>query len=239
MSAIVAQPDATDVENIDRCPACDRVGLWWIDREANRYHCLECYRQGRATGPDAAHIAVHRQEARMMSNEELHSRRSDAEWLVTLADLDDEYPAYINAHSQLNSLAIMAAVDAELAWRERKGISKPATSLGWPKAFLDDLKARVSIESQVAQTVTLRRQGASLEGICPFHNDRNPSLVVWPDSGRFKCFGCQLSGDVIAWAQAANRMEFRQAVHMLAAYAGVDMPRKTKVQTVIRERGRS
>ncbi len=96
---------------------------------------------------------------------------------------------------------------------------------------LEDLKQRVSIQSLVEQTVDLRPSGASLKGRCPIHDDHSPSLVVWPDSGRWKCFGCQLGGDIFSWAQAVNHMSFRESVCLLAAVAGVEMPAKATKST--------
>ncbi len=177
------------------------------------------------TQPTREHIEQERKALRLHSQEELHTTRVTYERVLMLADAEaDEYPAFVTENGRIRALAIIAAVDVELAWRQSKGIVFPQSSLGWPEAFLRDLKSRVSVESLVEQTVTLRRRSASLVGLCPFHDDLNPSLVVWPDSGRWKCFGCQVGGDVISWAQAANRLDFREAVHLIAAYAGVDMP---------------
>jgi hypothetical protein len=177
--------------------------------------------------PDAEHVAVHRQTARLMTVNEAGQWRSEAEWLLILADAEiEDYPPNITVNSRLNAHAIVAAVDLELDWRKHKGIAHPADSPRWDKAFLDDLKARVSIQSQVEQTVALQRSGARLKGLCPFHPDKHPSLVVYPDDGGWHCFGCGAHGDVITWAIFVNRMDFREAVHLLAAFAGVDVPSK-------------
>ena len=163
----------------------------------------------------------------MFSNEELHAWRADAEWLATLADVEaGDYPLHITENSRVNSVCVIAAVDAELAWRESKGISKPTSPLGWDRTFLDSLKMAVPIEEEVSRSVSLKKRGTSLSGLCPFHNDRNPSLVVWPDSQRWRCFGCGVHGDVFSWVQAITRMSFSESVHYLAAMAGVDMPKR-------------
>lgn len=186
--------------------------------------------------PGAEHIAVHRQAARLMTKQEAGQWRTDAEWLLMLADAEsEEYPANITENSLVNALAIIAAVDAELAWRKRKNIAHPADNPRWDTAFLSDLKQRVSIESMVAQTVDLRPSGARLKALCPFHSDKSPSLVVYPDDGGFYCFGCGAHGDVFTWAMFVNRMSFSEAVHLLAAYAGVDMPTAT-TPTITRRR---
>lgn len=170
-------------------------------------------------------VRVWQSDARMKSNEELYAWRSDLDWCITDAEVDDECEPLLNENSIINSVAAIAAIDGELQRRERHGISRPMSSLGWPREWLDELKSRVRLESIVEQTVALQRRGNSYSGICPFHADKSPSLVIWPDSQRWRCFGCGLAGDVLTWVQAVNRMEFRDAVHVIAAYANVDIPK--------------
>ncbi|MBU0490417.1 MAG: hypothetical protein KKB13_01075, partial [Chloroflexi bacterium] len=83
------------------------------------------------------------------------------------------------------------------------------------------VKATHAIADVVAgYGVALRRRGRGLAGRCPFHDDRTPSLMVWPQEGRFKCFGCGAGGDVIAFVQRAEGCDFRTAVAHLASWCG-------------------
>jgi hypothetical protein len=62
--------------------------------------------------------------------------------------------------------------------------------------------------------------------LCPFHPEKTPSCAVYRESGRWKCFGCQNSGDVIAAVMKLDGLEFVEAVLSLAREYGVDVPRR-------------
>ena len=67
-----------------------------------------------------------------------------------------------------------------------------------------------------ARGIKLTRHGADLLGLCPFHNDRNPSLVVTPTKNLWHCLGaCSTGGTVIDWVMRAEGVSFRHAVEML------------------------
>jgi hypothetical protein len=178
-------------------------------------------RQG---GPTEEHIGVYRTWARLATNEELHAGRDDARWLLS-AD-DDDYPADVCERSRLNNLAIIAAVNRELDYRSRRGLSRPHVRTGIPREFLDELKARIAIEQEIGDSLfrAPKRSGNIYLALCPFHEDHHPSLVIWPKSGRWRCYPCDLGGDVFAWVQAHGKMTFREAVVYLSARAGVDLP---------------
>src|ERR1700690_245265 len=78
-----------------------------------------------------------------------------------------------------------------------------------------DLKLRVNIAEVVARVVTLRRAGARLKGLCPFHNEKTPSFHVDPDKGFYKCFGCGKAGDVITFVRDTEQLTFTEAVETL------------------------
>jgi len=81
---------------------------------------------------------------------------------------------------------------------------------------IDRLKERHPLVAVVAaHGVALHRRGRILVGCCPFHDDRRPSLVIWPAAGRFKCFGCGVGGDVIDFVRQARQCDFRTAVAWL------------------------
>ena len=63
--------------------------------------------------------------------------------------------------------------------------------------------------------VELRRAGRCLKGICPFHNDHTPSLVVYPESNRWHCFGCGEGGDVVTFVMKFNGINFQEAIARL------------------------
>ena len=88
-----------------------------------------------------------------------------------------------------------------------------------PQSELERLKREVSLERlAVAQGVALRRRGADLVGLCPFHDDHEPSLVISPEENLWHCLGaCQAGGSVIDWVMKAEGVSFRHAVELLLA----------------------
>jgi DNA primase catalytic core len=90
-----------------------------------------------------------------------------------------------------------------------------------PDEVIERIKAEVSLERLAeARGVVLRRHGADLLGLCPFHDDREPSLVVSPAKNLWHCLGaCQAGGSVIDWVMRAEGVSFRHAVELLRADA--------------------
>ena len=71
----------------------------------------------------------------------------------------------------------------------------------------------------VAAGLQLRAIGGRLTGLCPFHGDTRPSLVVYPATQSYYCFGCGAGGDVIDFVARLNKVDFRDAVEMLCGRA--------------------
>ena len=69
-----------------------------------------------------------------------------------------------------------------------------------------------------ARGIQLKRHGADLVGLCPFHNERAPSLVITPQKNLWHCWGaCQMGGSVIDWVMRVEGVSFRHAVELLRA----------------------
>ena len=75
-----------------------------------------------------------------------------------------------------------------------------------PERELERLKAEVAVERLAeARGIALARKGADLVGLCPFHDDREPSLVITPAKNLWHCLGaCQAGGSVIDWVMRAQ-----------------------------------
>ena len=72
--------------------------------------------------------------------------------------------------------------------------------------------------------VELRRSGHTFKACCPFHNDRTPSFVVWPETQTWRCFGaCNIGGDIFSYVQRRHNFDFNRALHALAAEANVEL----------------
>ncbi|MBI5783171.1 MAG: toprim domain-containing protein, partial [Gammaproteobacteria bacterium] len=86
-----------------------------------------------------------------------------------------------------------------------------------PEQELERLKQEVSLERLAEQAgIALKRHGHDLIGLCPFHDDHEPSLVISPDKNLWHCLGaCQAGGSVIDWVMKSNGVSFRHAVELL------------------------
>jgi DNA primase catalytic core len=86
-----------------------------------------------------------------------------------------------------------------------------------PDDELERLKHEVSLERLAEGAgIALKRHGADLIGLCPFHDDHEPSLVISPDKNLWHCLGaCQQGGSVIDWVMKRNGVSFRHAVELL------------------------
>ena len=87
-----------------------------------------------------------------------------------------------------------------------------------PDETIERLKQEVSLERLAeARGIKLARHGADLIGLCPFHDDREPSLVISPKKNLWHCLGaCKAGGTVIDWVMRAEGVSFRHAVELLA-----------------------
>ena len=93
-----------------------------------------------------------------------------------------------------------------------------------PPDELERLKAGVSVERLVeACGVALRPVGKDLHGRCPFHDDREASLVVTPAKNLWHCFSCQIGGGPIDWMMKSKGVSFRHAVELLRE-GEIDLP---------------
>lgn len=93
-------------------------------------------------------------------------------------------------------------------------------------SFLQELKMKTDIEDVISTYVTLKRRGATLVGLCPFHNEKTPSFTVYPATQSFYCFGCGAGGDAITFLKKIENLDYLDAVKALAQRAGLQMPQE-------------
>ncbi|MDF3037941.1 MAG: primase [Thermomicrobiales bacterium] len=86
-----------------------------------------------------------------------------------------------------------------------------------------EVRDRTEIVDLVSSYVQLKKTGRSYKGLCPFHQEKTPSFVVFPESGNFHCFGCGRGGDVFTFYMGVEHVEFRDALQELAKRAGVEL----------------
>jgi DNA primase len=93
-----------------------------------------------------------------------------------------------------------------------------------PAGFIQDLLARTDIADVVGQHVELKRGGANLMGLCPFHGEKSPSFSVSPSKQFYYCFGCGASGDAIRFLSEHLGLSFVESVRELAGRVGMQVP---------------
>ena len=89
---------------------------------------------------------------------------------------------------------------------------------------LEEIRARINIEDLVGGYIQLKKAGRNLKGLCPFHSDKNPSLMVSPEKGIAYCFSCNNGGDIFKFIQLIENVNFGEAVKILAEKANVTLP---------------
>ena len=93
-----------------------------------------------------------------------------------------------------------------------------------PPEVLDEIRARVDLVDLVGAVVPLKRAGERWKGLCPFHQEKTPSFTVNPKLRIFHCFGCHAGGDAFEFLRRHDRLDFPEAVRLLAERAGVALP---------------
>ena len=97
---------------------------------------------------------------------------------------------------------------------------------------LQDVKEQVRQATDIVELVgsyaALRRQGRNFVALCPWHDDSRPSLQVNPERQSFKCWVCDIGGDVFSFLMRMESLEFREALEMLAERAGIELKPQRK-----------
>ena len=101
---------------------------------------------------------------------------------------------------------------------------------------IEKIRSAVSIVDVVGQHVQLKRSGRNWVGLCPFHAERTPSFNVREETGRYRCFGCDKSGDVFTFVQEIEHVDFVGAVEQLAGRAGIQLTYTSSGQSKERAR---
>ncbi len=93
--------------------------------------------------------------------------------------------------------------------------------------FKELVRTRTDIVSLISESVGLQAQrgGREFVGLCPFHDDHNPSMRVNPERQTFKCWSCGTGGDCYTFVIERDRLTFPEALELLATRAGLEMPK--------------
>lgn len=95
------------------------------------------------------------------------------------------------------------------------------------KQFLDELRSRLRLSEIIGQRIAVTRTGREFKACCPFHNEKTPSFTINDDKEFFHCFGCGAHGDHLGFVMRHDNLPFMEAVEMLAAQAGMQVPKPT------------
>ncbi len=101
---------------------------------------------------------------------------------------------------------------------------KPSNDMpGIPQETIDRVLDSTNIVEFIGSFVALKKIGQNFQGLCPFHDDKTPSLSVSPEKKIFRCFGCGASGNAITFLRRHKNLPFPEAVRFLAGKARIPM----------------
>ena len=93
-----------------------------------------------------------------------------------------------------------------------------------PESIISEIISANDLTEIAAKYTELKRSGGSLVGLCPFHNEKTPSFHISPDMQLYYCFGCGAGGNIISFIEAAENLDFIDAVKYLAQRANITIP---------------
>ena len=78
---------------------------------------------------------------------------------------------------------------------------------------IDEVKQKLDIAEVIGQYATLKKAGRNLSALCPFHSEKHPSFMVYPEQQSWHCFGaCNTGGDAFTYLMKRDGLEFRDAL---------------------------
>lgn len=107
------------------------------------------------------------------------------------------------------------------------------------RATIERILDTIRIEEVIGDFVSLRRRGANYLGLCPFHQDKNPSMSVSPSKGIFKCFSCGKAGSAVSFIMEHEHLSYSEALKYLAKKYGIEIVEKEETAEEIANRLRN
>ncbi len=91
-------------------------------------------------------------------------------------------------------------------------------------SVVDDVKSRIDIVDVISEYTALQKAGRNFKALCPFHQEKTPSFVVFPDTQTWRCFGaCSEGGDIFSFVMKAEGWDFSETLREMAKRAGVEL----------------
>lgn len=96
--------------------------------------------------------------------------------------------------------------------------------MSFPQRAIDEIRSQADIVRVISDYVTLKKRGSTYVACCPFHQEKTPSFNVHPGKQVFKCFGCNVGGNVFTFVMKADNASFMESVRTVAEKCGLPMP---------------
>lgn len=103
---------------------------------------------------------------------------------------------------------------------------------------VEEIKDRLDIVEIIGRYVPLKKTGRNFKGLCPFHTEKTPSFIVFPEDGHYHCFGCGQSGDIFTFIMKMENLDFAAALRLLADQAGITLAPRPETAAEDRARDR-
>ena len=97
-----------------------------------------------------------------------------------------------------------------------------------PEEIIEEIRSRCNIVDVIRSYIPVKKSGSGTwKALCPFHNEKTPSFTISEQRGRYHCFGCGAGGDAFKFIMEWEKVDFPNAIHLLASKCGVVIPEKT------------
>lgn len=91
------------------------------------------------------------------------------------------------------------------------------------QVLINEIRKKIDIVDLIGEYIPLSQKGKNFFGVCPFHNDTNPSMSVSREKQIYKCFSCGASGNIFTFVSEYENVTFKQALQILASKVGVNV----------------
>ena len=93
--------------------------------------------------------------------------------------------------------------------------------MAYERDDIEKIRQNINIVDLVEAVTTVKKRGTSIKAVCPFHQEKTPSMSLNPARGFYHCFGCGVGGDIFKFVMESQALDFNEAVELLAGQAGV------------------